>query len=86
METETDERVKRHVDRWADRCERRIRAHDPERRPPWDRARFLLEGWNDAPDFPGWVELADGFEASVREARGSSARFRQILSSRLQVV
>jgi hypothetical protein len=85
---QTDERVKRHVDRWTDRCERRIRARDPVRRRVWDRRLFLEELYADVPVFPpaAAVELADGFESSVREARGSSARFRQILSSRLSVV
>ena len=74
---ETDERVKRHVERWADRVSRRMRAHDPEHRPVWDRGKFLEELYADVPDLPpaDAVALTDRFDRAVREARGSSARF-----------
>lgn len=76
--------IRRHFDRWADRVARRIHSHDPGR-PPWDRKRFLLELWNDCPDYPGAVGLADAFEAAVAAARGNSARFRQELDRRVRV-
>jgi hypothetical protein len=54
-----------------------MRAHDEQRRPVWDRAAFLRELTDDAPEleFAAAVELADRFERAVLEARGSSARF-----------
>jgi hypothetical protein len=49
--------VKAHVPRWRrDRVVRRMRARD-ERRPPWGRARFLTEFWDDQPGDPRATKL-----------------------------
>lgn len=71
----------RHVERWIDRVARRIHAHDPAR-PAWDRKQFLLELWDDCPDYTGAVELADNFEAAVNEAHGNRKRFTDALGRR----
>ena len=77
-----NEVVRRHVVRWADLVARRIHAHDPARQA-WDRKRFLLELWDDCPDYPGSVELADEFEAAVNEAHGNRKRFTDALGRRV---
>ena len=70
-----DEVVRRHVERWREVVASRMKARHSK---PWDRQRFLMQLWADAPDYPGAVDLADEFEQAVRESRGSMARFRNL--------
>lgn len=81
--TVNDENVHRHVERWRGRVARRLRAGD-DNRPPWDRERFLLELWDDCPDYPGAVELADAFQAAYEAAlaQGNWSRFECELNRR----
>jgi len=74
--------VNENIRRWRNRVVRRMRARD-ERRPPWDRERFLTEFWDDHPADPRAEQIADAFERAVAEAHGNPARFQRELDRRL---
>jgi hypothetical protein len=82
-----DKVVREQIGWWADRVERRLLGEarrlkgykTGESKPPWDRERFLEQFRARVPGHPDGPELADKFEAALREARGNPTRFRDEL-------
>jgi hypothetical protein len=70
--TVEDPAVRRHIERWAQSAVTRTRADDPNRLP-WNRARFMKELTEDAPELPfgAVVDITDRFERCVERANNS---------------